>query len=148
MKTPYDAALRVRQRELDEVSSLIRSEAGALGAVEQERVRVASALRAEADLAANDFTLASPGWQRRMQGERLALTVRQAELQGRLDSLRDLAVDAYGVLRGIENAADDYRSETARSEAAAEQSASDDLSAAAFLRTLRQQRGDERGGAR
>lgn len=140
MKTPYDAALRVRQRELDDVSRAIRTEAGALGAVEQERARVAATLRSEADLAAGDLTLVSPGWQRRMQGERQALGARQAELQARVDGLRALAVDAYGVLRGIETAADDYRAEAARTEAAAEQSATDDLSAAAFLRTIRQHR--------
>lgn len=137
MKTPYDAALRVRQRELDEVSSAIRDEAGALGAVEHEKGRIAEALRSEAGLAASDMTLVSPGWQRRMRGERQALTARQAELEVRLDTLRQVAVDAYSVLRGIENAADDYRAETARSEAAAEQSAVDDLSAAAFLRSMR-----------
>lgn len=137
MKTPYDAALRVRQRELDAVSRAIRSEAGVLGAVEQERTRVATTLRSEAELAANDLTLVSPGWQRRMQGERQALTARQAELQVRLDALREIAVDAYGVLRGIETAADDYRAEAARTAAAADQSASDDISAAAFLRNLR-----------
>lgn len=144
MKTPYDAALRVRQRELDEVSSAIRSEAGVLGAVESEREQVSAALRREADLAAADLTLVSPGWQRRMRGERQALSARQVELEARIDALRTVATDAYGVLRGIENAADDYRAEAARSEAAAEQSASDDLSAAAFLRTLRAQRGDAR----
>lgn len=144
MKTPYDAALRVRQRELDEVSSAIRSEAGVLGAVESERAQVSAALRREADLAAADLTLVSPGWQRRMRGERQALSARQVELEARIDALRTVATDAYGVLRGIENAADDYRAEAARSQAAAEQSASDDLSAAAFLRTLRAQRGDAR----
>ncbi|WP_232493727.1 hypothetical protein [Novosphingobium kaempferiae] len=144
MKTPYDAALRVRQRELDEVSSAIRSEAGVLGAVESERAQVLAALRREADLAAADLTLVSPGWQRRMRGERQALSARQVELEARIAALRTVATDAYGVLRGIENAADDYRAEAARSEAAAEQSASDDLSAAAFLRTLRAQRGDAR----
>lgn len=137
MKTPYDAALRVRQRELDEVSSAIRTEAGALGAVEQERMRVAAALVHEADLAATDLTLVSPGWQRRMRGERQARSARETQLQARLDALREVAVDAYGVLRGIENAADDYRAEALRDEAAAEQSATDDISAAAFLRTLR-----------
>lgn len=144
MKTPYDAALRVRQRELDEVSSAIRSEAGALGAVESERAQVSAALRREADLAAADLTLVSPGWQRRMRGERQALSTRQVELEARIDALRTVATDAYSVLRGIENAAGDYRAEAARSEAAAEQSASDDLSAATFLRTLRAQRGDAR----
>ncbi|PNU02722.1 hypothetical protein [Novosphingobium guangzhouense] len=137
MKTPYDAALRVRQRELDEVSSAIRAEAGALGAVEQQRARVAAALVREADLAAADITLVSPGWQQRMRGERQALSAREAQMQARLNALRDVAVDAYGVLRGIENAADDYRAEALRSAAAAEQSATDDISAAAFLRTLR-----------
>lgn len=140
MKTPYDAALRLHQRELDEVSRSIRVEAGALDHVERERARVAAKARTEADLAAGDLALSSPGWQRRVQGEKQALSARQRELQARLDALRELAVDAYGVLRGIENAADGFRTEAARIEAAGEQAASDDLGAVAFLRGVRARR--------
>ncbi len=137
MKTPYDAALRVRQRELDEVSTAIRTEAGALTGIAQARDRVEAALRAEAGIAATDLTLASPAWQHRMRGQGQELGALQAQAQVRVDRLRDLAVDAYGTLRGIETAAEDYRRDSARTQAAAEQSTSDDLSAAAFLRTLR-----------
>lgn len=147
MKTPYDAALRLRQRELDEVVNAINAEAGALGAVEQERARVAAALRREADLAATDLTLVSPGWQRRMRGERQALAQQQRELEGRLERLRGCAADAYGVLRGIETAADGFRAEARRGEAAAEQSASDDRSATLFVRGVRAPRAPGRGGA-
>lgn len=140
MKTPYDAALRVRQRELDEVSTAIRTEAGALTGIAQARDRVEAALRAEAGIAATDLTLASPAWQNRMRGQGQELGALQAQAQVRVDRLRDLAVDAYGTLRGIETAAEDYRRDSARTQAAAEQSTSDDLSAAAFLRTLRSAR--------
>jgi hypothetical protein len=137
MKTPYDAALRVRQRELDEVSTAIRAEACTLGELERERARVQAALRAEAQVAATDLALASPAWQRRMRRQGCELGSLQAQVQARVDRLRDAAVDAYGTLRGIETAAEDYRRDTARAEAAGEQSTSDDLSAAAFLKTLR-----------
>lgn len=138
MKTPYDAAQRLRQRELDEVVSAIHNEAGALGAVEAERARVAGAMAREAELAAADLTLVSPGWQRRMQGQRQALSARRQELQTSLEKLRELAVDTFGVLRGIETAAEGFRSEVRRGEAAAEQSASDDRSATAYLRARRE----------
>jgi hypothetical protein len=137
MKTPYDAALRVRQRELDEVSTAIRAEAGALSLLEREGARVRAVMRAEAQIAASDLALASPAWQGRMRGQGHELGTLQAQAQVRVDRLRDAAVDAYGTLRGIETAADDYRRDSARAEAAAEQATSDDLSAAAFLKTLR-----------
>lgn len=137
MKTPYDAALRMRQRELDDVSTAIRNEAGTLGELERERVRVQAALRAEAELAAGDHALSSPAWQGRMRGQRRDLGTLQAQAQARVDRLRDAAVDAYGTLRGIETAADDYRRDAARVQSAAEQSTSDDLSAAAFVRAVR-----------
>lgn len=145
MKTPYDAALRMRQRELDDVSTAIRAEAGALGELERERARVQAALWSEAELAAGDHALTSLAWQGRMRGQRRDLGVLQAQSQERVERLRDAAVDAYGTLRGIETAADDYRRDAVRLAAAAEQASSDDLSAAAFLKTLRAVR---RGAAR
>lgn len=142
MKTPYDAAMRMRQRELDDVSTAIRAEAGTLGELERERARVQAALRSEAELAAGDHTLTSPAWQGHMRGQRRDLGVLQAQSHERVERLRDAAVDAYGTLRGIETAADDYRRDLVRLAAAAEQSTSDDLSAAAFLKVLRAARRD------
>lgn len=149
MKTPYDAALRVRQRELDEVGAAIRNGAGSVAMLEREREQMSAAMHNEARLVAEglmegDLALVSPAWQGRMQSERRALGARQAEVQARLDHLRDAAVDAYGVLRGIETAADTYRTEATRALAAAEQSTGDDLSTAAFLKSLRAARRDGR----
>ncbi|MFS0850806.1 hypothetical protein AB3M93_15265 [Novosphingobium panipatense] len=140
MKTPYDTAMRVRQRDLDEVSAAIRREARELGQVEREQARMRAAVRDEALLATADVTLISPGWQRRVQNAQQSLSDRQAELQHRLEALREVAIDGYGVLRGIETAAQDYRADLGRKVAAAEQATSDDMSAAAFLKTLRIQR--------
>jgi hypothetical protein len=61
----------------------------------------------------------------------------QASVEARIAQLRDIALDAYGTLRGIETAADDYRRDALRIEAGAEQAASDDLGAAAFLKARR-----------
>jgi len=136
MKTPYDAAMRVRQRELDEVSTAIRAESGTLSVLEQERERLRAALRSEAQVAA-ELALCSQAWQGRMRGHGRELGILQAQVQGRIEHLREVAIDAYGTLRSIETAAEDYRRDAARVEASAEQSASDDLGAVAFLKARR-----------
>lgn len=144
MKTPFDAAARLRQRELDEVVGAIRAELTALDHVEREQARIAAALNHEAQLAAGDRACVSPEWQTRMRSERAALGMRQRALQARIESLRALAIDAFGVLRGIETAAEGFRSEVRRSQARAEQSASDDRSAAIMARPTGRARSDGR----
>jgi len=136
MKTPYDAALRVHQRELDEVSTAIRDEAGKLGALERERERLRASLRSEAQVAA-ELALCSQAWQGRVRGAASEIGALQASVEARIEQLRDIALDAYGTLRGIETAADDYRRDALRIEAGAEQAASDDLGAVAFLKARR-----------
>ncbi|KPH62805.1 hypothetical protein ACLIMP_00360 [Novosphingobium aerophilum] len=140
MKTPYDAALRVQQREIDEMSRAISTQAGALGEVEQARERVSVSMRREADLAAGDLGVCSHAYLQRMRGERRQLSVRQAELKARLEQLRDMAVDAYGTFRAIETAADGYRQDAERVIANAEQAGIDDFSAISFIKARRRGR--------
>ncbi|HUD31184.1 MAG TPA: hypothetical protein VMQ93_20140 [Novosphingobium sp.] len=137
MKTPYDAALRVRQRELDEIGMAIRTEALALDELENAGRRAKAMLLNEERLAATELALSSPGWLAHMRRQGQQLGVRRAETHARIDRLRACAADALGTARGIQMAADHYRGEAARAEAAAEQAASDDLGAVAFLKARR-----------
>jgi hypothetical protein len=138
MKTPYDAALRLRQRELEGMSNAIRTEAGTLAELERAQSRMRAMLADEADLAAGDFALSSPAWLARVRGQQRDIDGRRAVSQSRIDQLRDLATDAYGILRGIETAAEGFRAERSRAEAVAEQGLVDDLGAVAFLRARRE----------
>lgn len=137
MKTPYDAALRVQQREIDEMSAAISNQSGVLGEVEKARDRVAVSMSREADLAAGDLAVCSHAYLQRMRGERRLLTVRQVQLKARLDELRDQAVDAYGTFRAIETAADGYRQDAERLLANAEQAGIDDFAAMSFIKARR-----------
>lgn len=148
MKTPYDAALRVQQREIDEMSIAISREAGVLAAVEQARDDANAAMRREADLAGADmstgFGVPSHGYFARKRAEQRQLTGLQAELSARLDAMRSEAVEAFGTFRTIENAADTFRQEAERVQANAEQAGIDDLAAAAFIKARKAIRREER----
>ncbi|WP_395328412.1 hypothetical protein WBP06_13030 [Novosphingobium sp. BL-8H] len=147
MQTPYDAALRVQQREIDEMSVAINREAGVLAAVEQAQADAGAALRREADLAGADLGYSAHGYFARLRAERRQLTGLQAELSARLETLRAEAVEAFGTFRTIESAADAFRQEAERAQANAEQAGIDDLAALAFIKAQRAKRtnaGEER----
>jgi flagellar export protein FliJ len=143
MKTPYDAALRVQQREIDEMSAAISTHSGVLGEVEKARDRVSKSITREADLAAGDLAVCSHAYLQRMRHERHQLTNRQVLLKARLDELRDMAVDAYGTFRAIETAADGYRQDAERVIANAEQAGIDDFAAMSFIKARRAMRRED-----
>ncbi len=143
MKTPYDAALRVQQREIDEMSAAISSHSGVLGEVEKARDRVSKSMTREADLASGDLGVCSHAYLQRMRHERRQLTAREVLLKARLDELRDKAVDAYGTFRAIETAADGYRQDAARVIANAEQAGIDDFAAMSFIKARRAMRRED-----
>jgi hypothetical protein len=140
MKTPYDAALRVQQREIDEMSAAISTHSGVLGEVEKARDRVSRSITREAGLAAGDMAVCSHAYLQRMRGERRQLAATQVVLKAKLDELRDQAVDAYGTFRAIETAADGFRQDAQRVIANAEQAGIDDFAAMSFIKARRAMR--------
>lgn len=143
MKTPYDAALRVQQREIDEMSAAISTHSGVLGEVEKARDRVSRSITREAGLAAGDMAVCSHAYLQRMRGERRQLAATQVVLKAKLDELRDQAVDAYGTFRAIETAADGFRQDAQRVIANAEQAGIDDFAAMSFIKARRAMRRDD-----
>ncbi|MBH0111914.1 hypothetical protein I5E68_02975 [Novosphingobium sp. YJ-S2-02] len=130
MKTPYDTAMRVRQREVDQISAAISAEANALAQTERRGEEVSAAMRREADLAAADFGVSAHAYLARQRAERQRLAQDRVAISGRLETMRAKAVEAFSSLRAIENAAAAYRAEAERIEASAEQAEVDDRSAA------------------
>ncbi|HEY0044539.1 MAG TPA: hypothetical protein VGB62_08320 [Allosphingosinicella sp.] len=137
MKTPYDGALRVRQREIDRIGAAIGDENGRLGALEAAQRHADAAAAAEVRLASADPMLSTHAYLARMRLIRERIEQDRATSAARLDALRDQATDAFGGLRAMQSAADSYKAEQARVAAVAEQALADDISTAALLRARR-----------
>jgi hypothetical protein len=140
MTTPYDAALRLRQREMDDMRVSISVEVTQLLALERRRDDVDQTVRVEVALAAGDHAFSAHAFVARMRAQRDALNRERATVDGRLNVLQQQAAEAYGALRAIEGAADRYRDDVSRVAATAEQNQIDDFSAARFTRALRDAR--------
>ncbi|MBU3078647.1 hypothetical protein [Sphingomonas quercus] len=134
MKTPYDAAARVRQREIDDLRKLIDAERGRLAQIDKRLETIAAALVREARLAADDPALTAQAYMDLLRAERARLVAEKPVIEARLAQLRDQTAEAYGALRAIETAAADYRHEAERILANAEQTMLDDIAATSLFR--------------
>jgi hypothetical protein len=137
MKTPFDTALRIRQREIDRVGMAIGAETSQLVALEQAKQAAIAAAAAEVQLAADDPMMSSFAYVTRMRVLRERLEQDRAASAARLDRLRDEATDVYGSMKAMESAADGFRAAEALAAATAEQAMIDDISNAALLRARR-----------
>jgi len=135
MITPYDASLRLRQREMDAMRVSITAEVDQVTALDGHRDAIDTAVRSEIALAA-EHSLPTHAFVARMRAEREALCRQRAISAARLSALRAEAMETYGSLSAIGAAADRHRTEAIRAAAITEQSQIDDFSAARFTRTL------------
>ena len=143
MKTPYDGAIRVQQREIDDVRVAINVQVNQLVQIESSRAAVDAAIEREAAMAASDVTFPHHNYVARMCAQRARLREDQALVDAQLVRLRSKAAAAYGSFRAIESAADGFRTLAERAIANAEQAQIDDRAAAALTRvshTLRRPR--------
>ena len=137
MKTPFDTALRIQQREVERVGMAIGAETSQLLALEKAREAVITAAAEEVRVAATDPMTSSFAYLTRMRVVRERLEQDRAASSARLDRLRDEATDAYGSKRAMETAAESFRAAETQAMASAEQAMIDDISSAALLRTRR-----------
>ncbi len=142
MKTPYDAALRLRQREIDEVSEQIARTNNDLQQLDREGREIGRQMRREFQLAAAEhrFSAATSAYFARKRMELEAVDARTKEANSKLDELRNRAIQALGSMRSIEGAATHFRDEAGRVIARGEQSEADDLAAIGFLMSRRETR--------
>lgn len=136
MITPYDAALRLRLREMDDVRLSISVEVNQIVVLDRHRETIDQSVRHEMSLAGSDPLLSAHAFAGRMRARRDALGRERSASDGRLAVLRAQAAEAYGALRAIEGAALRHREEVTRVAAIAEQSQMDDFSAAGFARSI------------
>jgi flagellar biosynthesis chaperone FliJ len=134
MKTPFDAVLRLRQREIDAMRLSISAEVNQLENIGRQHHAINASLRDEADLAASDWRFAAPAFGERLRAQRAQLLRDATVVVSRLGGLRREAAKAYGEMAAMEGAADRFRSEADQVVAKAEQAQIDDFSAARFNR--------------
>lgn len=134
MNTPFDAALRLRQREMDAMRVSISVQVNQLLVIEETRETVDRSVAREVEIAATNWGSSAHAFMARMRTQRERLLRERATVNARLSGLRAQAAEAYGALRAIEGAAARFRAEADRVAATAEQSRADDFSAARFSR--------------
>lgn len=137
MRTPFDTALRMQQRTVDDLKVAIGAALERIAGYEQQARDLVARMREERVLA-HALPFASDAW---LATARLAQTRLAEETEAeraRLAHLRDQAREAYGTFRAIESAAERFRADAEREAEAAEQAAIDDIAAARFLRARKQ----------
>ncbi|MFT3976469.1 MAG: hypothetical protein QM688_05060 [Sphingomonas bacterium] len=131
--TPYDTALRLYRRQVDQIKVSISMEVETISTLTTRSRAHEARLREERALA-RALPFASDAWTARMCDEKRGIDAARGEAQGRLERLRRDAAEAYGTMRAIETAAARWRDDAERISAVAEQARIDDLAAARLSR--------------
>lgn len=134
MKTPYDAAIRLRQREIEDMRVAINVQINQIVHNENADAHARAMMAREAQVAAGDMHFSSHAYLSRMNALRTALSQDKTVIEERLVGLRSRAASAYGTCRAMETAAHHFRAEEERIVANAEQTMMDDRSAAIMPR--------------
>jgi hypothetical protein len=143
MQTPYDAALRALDREMDALTQLIASSSSRLEEARTLHHALTDKIAAETRIVAGDVRLVADGYLAHARGSRDACAA-EAEMAGiELDLLRHRAARHYATMRAVDTAAAQFRSEAQQVEDCRQQALVDDLAAARFarMRRLQQQTG-------
>ncbi len=142
MKTPYDAALRLRKRELDLMRVAISSEVSQLSELDQRRDGIDASVRSERAIASGNAHFPSDAFAARMRAQREIVCTNREASHSRLEAMRTEAIEAFGQIGAIAAAAGRHREEAGRIATVAEQRQLDDFSAARFARTANAARRD------
>jgi hypothetical protein len=134
MKTPFDGAIRIQRREIDEMRVAINVQVDRMVEIESAQVDHDTAMHRERAVAGEDLLFSSHAYMARMNAERRRLAEDRAVVDVQLTQLRTRATAAYGMSKAIEDAARAYCEEQLQAEASAEQGRLDDQAATRFLR--------------
>lgn len=129
MTTPFDTALRLQQRTVDTVRVAIGVELQRCAVLERDAATLAKTVARECAVRPGDARISSDAWLTRMRAERERLRKESHSADARLAALRLQAVEAYGAMRVIGDAADRHRAQTAQAIATSEQARLDDIAA-------------------
>lgn len=137
MRTPYDAALRALDRDMDALKGLIADATTRLEEMQSLHEALGSQILRERELSAMDWQLYAEAYLNRARAERRRLEQLRRDAEIELTMLRRQAAQQYASMKAIGNAADEYRAEAERAAQMAEQAMLDDLTAARFVRRAR-----------
>lgn len=126
MRTPYDGAKRLRQREIDDLRLSITSHADRLATLRSEGDRIDAAAKREVIAAAEVPMLSSHAYLSRLRTRRLEVEREGHEADARLDAVRGQALTVFAAMRALEAAAESFRVNVDHAATAAEQAAGDD----------------------
>lgn len=129
MKTPYDGALRVRRRELDELRVDVARQTAEVARLADQRETITTDLRVEAEAARDALsTMIDFGaYADRMTRRAAHIDAEKIVAEGQLDTLIDAARDSYGSYKAIGQAAQNFRSKADLAADRQEQSALDEV---------------------
>lgn len=144
MRTPYDAALRALDRDMDALKGLIADATVRLDEMATLHDALGVQMVRERELSALDWRLYADAYLERARGERERLKQLRHDAEVELTLLRRKAAQHYASMKAIGNAADQYKAEAERAIQTAEQAMLDDLTAARFVRRAREFRRSRR----
>ncbi|WP_422058422.1 hypothetical protein [Sphingomonas sp.] len=144
MRTPYDAALRALDRDMDALKGLIADATARLEEMQSLHEALGSEILRERALSAMDWQLYAEAYLDRARAERRRLEQLRHDAEVELTMLRRQAAQQYASMKAIGNAADQYRADAERALQTAEQAMLDDLTAARFVRRARDLRRSSR----
>lgn len=140
MRTPYDAALRALDRDMDALKALIADATARLDGMQTLHEALTSQIARETELSATEWQFHADAYLARAREERRRLEALRHEAEVELTMLRRKAAQQYASIRAVGNAADTFRAEAERKLQSAEQAMLDDLTAARFVRRSREMR--------
>jgi len=140
MKTPYDTALRARQREVDDLRTTIGGATRKVAEAEALVQTLTETVAREKRIAAGDLVFSPAAYLARARAEASQLHEFRCTANAELDALRQQAMESYGSLRALEGAAEQFRVTAEREAATAEQASVDDFAGARFARALHRAR--------
>lgn len=137
MQTPYDAALRALDREMDALIQVIAASSARLGEARMLHHALIDKIVDEARLAAADSRLVGDAYLVRARGERERRGAEAETAAVELDLLRQRAARQYAAIRAVESAADQFRADVRQADDRQQQAMVDDIAAARFARLRR-----------
>lgn len=136
MRTPFDAALRALEREMDALRADIARGADRLHESERLHDALTAHVSEESAIACAHGAVSGP-YLVRMRDERSASATRHHEAEIVLALLRRRAAQQYASIMAVEGAAESYRHDAEQALARTEQALIDDAFAARFVRRMR-----------
>jgi hypothetical protein len=144
MQTPYDAALRALDREMDALTQVIAASSAQLAEARMLHHALIDKIADEVRLVAADSQLIGDLYFVRARGERERRATEVEHVASELDQLRQRAARQYAAIRAVESAADQFRTDAHQAEDRQQQAMVDDIAAARFARLRRLQRATPR----